>query len=195
MIVAFCGIDGSGKSALVNLLAERQLIPNCRAFRKVRGHNVTRIIQSHHMESPSYLSGPMARLLCQAYAIDFVDYYRNVQPQLIEAIGIMDRWKPCLEAWSSLLPARDRRSVQTLYSGLPDADIVFFLDTDPIIAHSRVRQRRTKGTDENLGVLQQLRSAYISVFESYRGRVVLLEQSDLTTMAERAASYVRQLIL
>ena len=177
MIVAFCGIDGAGKTTLIRGLLDCGVFDNAKCFRKCNKENadrVHRLSKPRHPHARTYLGDPLSLTCCWAYAFDFIAFYESIRTSLGNGVNLMDRWRPCLEAWIALLPHEKQCGLLQVASLLPHADLTFLLDVDPDVALHRLRRTRDAKPDETSDLLSTLRGCYIKLAASGISRTVVL---------------------
>lgn len=162
VLIAFSGIDGSGKSTLIRALRSLPTLRHCTAYRKCYTSNVDHLLELHEgkLSRESYLQGSLAVALRWAFALDFiVDYRQNVKPLLVEGgIIMLDRWTPCAIAWGAVVKVGT--AIREVMAALPKPDIIIHLDITPLEAYTRLRSTRVARLDEDPLILREFRKAY-----------------------------------
>src|SRR6266542_3723629 len=99
-IVAFCGIDGSGKTTTLDRLREDDRFRFARFVKKQQKDDFQRVLRLAPPSEPlseAYFEGHFAQAARWAHALDFLRFYETVvQPQESGADLILsDRWSFC----------------------------------------------------------------------------------------------------
>lgn len=186
-LISFSGIDGSGKSTLINCLKEYLNkigilnVSICDAAKPcVYNNKINSIAQS--------LNGNMFNvfgtdLVNFCYAIDYI---KNLEYQVIPAlvngdIVIMHRNEMCCKAYSMAYNC-NMRILNRILSSFPRPDLHFYLDIDPGISIERLNKRRkttgeTPTYKENYDTLTKVRNNYFSLIQNEYSSVQIVDAS------------------
>jgi thymidylate kinase len=161
-LVAFCGIDGAGKSTLVQLLASRQELDAC-VLKKEDKHACELVARHHarqHHDARDWETGPFAAAVALATAIDFLSHYTAaIVPALArQSLVIVDRYTPCYEAY--LESTGYPYDAALVFAGVRPADLVVYVETPVELALARCQARGSAGEDETAGVQRRFAAAY-----------------------------------
>lgn len=160
-LLAFCGIDGSGKSTQIARLAAWARGIGLRT-------RVNRLIVS---DDPFYsalepIESSISRaLFCELMTFQRYARIREIIPaQLAEFdLVICDRYLPCDEAYSFGYGCRSLEILGAVRDNVPRPDHTFLLDIAPELALVRIhrRNKHVNGRHENLEMLSNTRRAYL----------------------------------
>jgi dTMP kinase len=168
IVVAICGLDGSGKSTQVKFLTSHLKNQGYKAeFSKVNpliGTDVLLKLSEKLFGDPyDYHPGIPPTILNSVLACDFTRHYLNVLGTSNELdYLICDRHKLCYivypEAYGS-----EMKWIENILSLIPDPDITIYLDTSVDVCTSRLLNRTEEPVrkDENPELLTEVKSRYL----------------------------------
>ena len=179
-VLAFCGIDGSGKSSLINRLEEDQLLPNARFARKSVSTNV-QLVSKLYADSPNnpedWLRGPFAESIGAAWSLDFASHYlTEIEPALSNCQYLVcDRYVQCASAILHL--TNTAASWHNMLRKFTKPNLIVFIDTDVLVASSRWNDRGSIKPHENEIVQRKFREAYSEVFKKCSTEIFTLSNN------------------
>lgn len=179
--VAVCGIDGAGKSTVIEYLISTGQLPG--AARSTRhGRANVRALASSVDILGDVMAGPMAHEIRLAHALDFLAYYHLVHARdrpASKTYLLCDRWKLCYLAWS-LTEQSSYPAVSRLLEAIPDTDVTIVLDLDPTIAAARAQAVGANPEQNSAAVLTAFRAAYLELAPSQPDTHVLPVDAEET---------------
>jgi thymidylate kinase len=112
-LIAFCGIDGAGKSSLIRRLADEEAIAGAVYLRNRRRTTMNVVIEYGPCDEEGrrdWAQGPFAENVAAAAAIDFLHHYdREIAPRLAGGnLLVCDRYALCCEAFLRAAGSRFR---------------------------------------------------------------------------------------
>jgi thymidylate kinase len=179
-IVAFCGIDGSGKTTMVNCMSKDPRFRTA-AFvnnQKEDYHRLLRLAPPIDPLPEAYLNGSFAQAARWALALDFLRFYeRIVQPlEYNAALIVSDRWSFCTITLADVFTNLSAEIEFTLRN-VPLPTLTFYLEVDPKDAIGRLQRRGPLAHDEHIQLLTACRDAYDRYFNRYRGPLTRITTS------------------
>jgi thymidylate kinase len=175
-IIAICGIDGTGKSTIVNELERRSLIPGASYVRLEKKLPSNRSVINKYgsrlyNDGRDWLEGSYAESIGIGLAFDFLEHYEtNIEPLLGNVPYIVsDRYFPCFVSY--LESIYSTFSANELFNGTRDPDIVFFVYIQEETLVLRHQSRGGKQEDEDPVVMSRFNRAYRDFFERSSLRV------------------------
>lgn len=179
--IAFCGIDGSGKSTLIEYLV------------RILQDKYSVVVAKCPFESKKLLKDSGNELFGDvkdvemkriAMAFEFVNYHksiRNVEPQII----LSDRYSICYR----LLNIIDNITVDTIkrldkiFNLLPEPDLYVFCDITPQTAYNRLI---TRGNfvfeEENIEILSRLSLLYKNFFRNTKVPTLKISANSMSEL-------------
>jgi len=162
-LIAFCGIDGAGKSTLVRRLAAEAFLPDAVFLHKSFSATAD-LVKRHHprpfRDGREYLGGSFAHAVAFASTLDFVHHYHeNIRPHLgHRRFVVADRYSLCYQAYARSAGAP--LDVGGLLAEVRPPDLVVYVTVPPEVAVGRYEQRGGAGEDENAEVMVRFDRAY-----------------------------------
>jgi thymidylate kinase len=170
-IFAFCGVDGAGKSTIVDTLQRRGRLRDAVYVRRPKpdmGNSalLRRYFRRHFNDGRDWISGPFAEAMGIALAFEFLDHYdRNVTPLLGQhPVIISDRYALCFEAY--LWSIRSEAGASALFAGIQPPTHTFYVHVDRLELANRQCQRGGIQDDENPEVMRRFDEAYRELLAS-----------------------------
>ncbi|WP_246281885.1 dTMP kinase [Fodinicola acaciae] len=169
MLVSFCGLDGSGKTTQVRLLADR-----LRTAKEVCVLRSTTPAYAADPEVVRFLAGDtpdadipgVLRHVGMLSAADRLRQFRTeVRPRLLDGcVVILDRFVFSAYAWAVARGFRDLRWLRELNRHLPTPDVSIVLDVDPLTALGRLRARgdQARWEERDLARVAAVRAALLT---------------------------------
>lgn len=168
-IVCFCGIDGSGKSTLIDKIKTSALAENFLFKSFNYRDNVAQFINQNpkiDISSINRYSYRAKSRLVDAYAIDFVNFYKNEIESLEDTkkIILCDRWFHDILAFESSLSVKSKIT-EKLFTGINKGDLIFYINAIPEIAYKR-QLRVGILSKKNLSLLVDYYNGYNNYFKN-----------------------------
>jgi dTMP kinase len=172
-IIAICGIDGSGKSTIIDRLRAEPMLRDACFIKKQDKENINRVIDLNTPIGPmpqAYLKGPLAASIRWAHAFDYLRFYETTVRPLTRrhSILVSDRWSFCPIAFANV-GTRLAEDIDFLLRHVGRPDLTIFLDVDAETAFARLQARGPVLDDEHIDLLRAYREAYENYFASYSG--------------------------
>ena len=189
--VVFEGGDGSGTTTQVSLLTERlNNYTNIKHFSTFEptGEVIGKLIRSALKKEITFKPETLAML----FAAQRNEHLYG-QDGILEHIKkgclvISDRYALSSFVYQGIECGNDLPF--SLNSRFPAPEITFFLDIDPQIAHSRMKNRSSFEIYEYLEFMEKVRLQYISCIEIYRKMGAKVEIIDASKSAQEVADQV-----
>lgn len=166
MLIAFCGIDGSGKSTQLDMLV-RELAQ----YNTYKTKQPTDFYRKYdrflsYTSQTKKVDEMYLRELALVAAADKLRHYNTeIRPKIDSHIVISDRYVYSTYAYFYARGLVDLDWLQTINRYLPLPDITFYIDTNPIIAMKRVKRRDKNNMNEeekNIEILFSAREIFTS---------------------------------
>ena len=175
-LIAFCGIDGAGKSSLVARLDEENVIPGASFLHKVRKTSLNLVSKygvRDEAGKQNWARGPFAENAAAASTIDFLHHYDTViAPRLAAGEWLVcDRYALCYDAYN-LGVGTDFR-LPEVFKQLRRPDWLVFVDAPVEVVLERIAARGGPSDDEQPAAIRCQREGYFSL---------LAEQNDVPTL-------------
>lgn len=180
LFIVLEGIDGSGKSSLVDPIA-RYFIDKGKTVWVTSEPTTSEIGE---LARETLKQGNRDRLRALLMAADRIDHTREIREFLKDpnAVVICDRYKHSALAYQTLtFPAED---INVLNKGCLEPDLVIYMDISPDVALSRIDLRGgKKEVFEKLDLLKKVKDNYDKID---MGRVIKIDNSYMTIETTRA---------
>jgi thymidylate kinase len=164
-VVALCGVDGVGKTTLVEMIENRNLFPFAKYLKK-DSSSISELVEKYHRRTNGFYdwnSGSFAAAVAVGAALDWLSYYdRVIAPLLSEhQFLVVDRYLPCYASYlTCTVPSIDP---EALFHGTHPPDLVIMVDADDALLPDRYLKRGGAGEDENLQLMRMMRTGYARV--------------------------------
>lgn len=197
--IAFCGIDGAGKTSLASELLKLPQLKNGLYLKKHYRENANRLIRAHPGEASNcrcYLSGRFALAHRWAYALDFLHCYQNEIAPLFarEGVLLLDRWSPCILAWADMVAKKCCDNIALVASALPSPEVLIYVELDPFEARRRIEARGDPRPDEDIAILCALEQSYNRVFKRYNIPVHRVDNRSFSQALDHCEDIVRRIM-
>ena len=188
LAVAFVGIDGSGKTTLIERVGQRLRAGGVMTHElkaRTGRSGLEKLGRRQDLPKLGDLFGPEATTLMMAslawQAIGEAKQLRRTP----DAVLLFDRYMHCALALTRILSPAAESKVRCLFQRLPPADLIYFLDTPIDIAQSRAASRGA--SQKSLAFLRSFDCAYRSLPE-WSGMIALDGRQSTDCLAERVVS-------
>lgn len=169
MIVAFCGIDGAGKTSIITEI-KKWLSENdysVKYLKAVKGtstycKNFDKIVESYKDMFSENLPGEYGSVLLGFQLFQESEKLKRQKNKY--DIILLDRWTTCHEAYSYAYIIKNKPLKSILKSCLTP-DLTFLIDVDLETALKRVNQREVVKKQESYPILKRARKKYLKIAE------------------------------
>ncbi len=173
------GIDGSGKSTQAKLLTERLRASgkDCALFREPGGTPLGEQVRKILLDQPDKMGAMAEMLLFSAARAELVR--QIIKPALAQGcIVILDRFTDSTTAYQGYGRGLDLALIETVnrasMQGVEPA-VTFLFDIAADEALNRHRRTHDRMEQEGVAFMEKVRRGYLSVAESYPGRIAVLD--------------------
>ena len=171
-LIAVCGVDGSGKSSLVDAMERRGLLPDCAYLRRPKspdanGPLVGRYARREHGDGRDWISGDFAEAMGVALAYDFLEHYHNnVRPLLgRKRFIVCDRFTLCFVAYLNSIGSPF--PIEAAYARTRRPDLTLYVQVPPEVHDERLLGRSGRADDEHPEVSANFHGAYLELLPCY----------------------------
>lgn len=171
MIIAVCGIHGSGKTTLIDALKVSCAGTNYTYLKNDYYENI-KMIEYRHAEYELREVRRDNNDYTQAYVwaktFDYLQYYQKaIRPALAgQQTIVSDRWSYCYRALAMTIP-EITGPCWRLLKLIPRPDIIVYMDVDPEKAYHRIISRGNATPEETIPQLAVLRDNYEKIFDLF----------------------------
>jgi thymidylate kinase len=187
-LIAICGVDGVGKSTLIDML-ENDLGQQDILFTRKNIHKNSDLIKQFHgvlrKEQQDWFASSFSRANAFACAFDFLAHYHEIIKPIISdgRVAICDRYKPCYLAYGFVVSSV-YEDICDLLMNIPEAEYIFYID-----AHIDLIMKRlaSKEPDEihNKSLLIAYANAYEQILESQSNVVRIYNNEDIRDVYQK----------
>lgn len=160
--IAFEGIDGSGKTSLIqSLRTEFQSLDIPIFTGKEPGDDTARAVNSIYKSNQD-----VASRLIQTYKIGRDKHQEHIKKYLPQGIYLCDRWLWSTQAYNGSSPSLTKLITKSGQNILVP-DLTIYLKTDPLVAMQRLQKRTVLDTKfENLENLRKVSQRYDDIYKN-----------------------------
>lgn len=165
-LIAFCGIDGAGKTSLIARLEQDGVIPGAVYLRKERKTSINLVVEyglNDESGGQNWAQGPFAENAATATALDFLHHYdKNIAPRLAAGeLLVCDRYALCYEAYMYAVGAEF--PFPGIFKRLRRPDLLIYVDVPVEVVIRRFQMRGGATEDEQPEVMRRYRGAYLTL--------------------------------
>lgn len=190
-LIAVCGVDGAGKSSLVDEMERRRMLPDCAYMRRPKteetnGALVARHAPRRHGDGRDWISGEFAEAMGVALAFDYLEFYdRSVRPLIgVRSFIVCDRYALCFIAY--LKSIGSAFPIAAAYDKLWRPDLTVYVSVPLDVLHERHARRGGRADDEHPEVSVNFDKAYRELLPLYAPEHVVLDNGG--TLEEGVSS-------
>ncbi|MBS0031790.1 dTMP kinase [Chitinophaga sp. 22321] len=194
-IIAFCGVDGSGKTSIVDYLHEQDFFDRALYIKKTFSRNVSVIKNYHHRNYNSnkdWVTGSFAEAVSYASCLDFLQHYHSCIAPNIGAYDFLvcDRHALCFAAYH--LAVGGSMNMSDLFEGVRVPDLYFFIDAPLSELENRYEKRGGASEDESVEVMHIYRESYMRLLKETKIPVVWIKNDgSLEEVFEKVTTALR----
>lgn len=169
MRIAICGIDGAGKSTIINKLFK--YYSNITAVQVCKVEFKCKNFFDHIL---NYDASIERKVTLRAYmAYDFVNYYFGFQN--CNELLLCDRYDICYQVLNQVeeLPQKYIDILNEIYSIIPEADLYVYIDVPVQVASMRLNNRGNRASNENDDILMKMKSHYNKELQSKKNVLII----------------------
>lgn len=162
-LIAFCGIDGAGKSTLIRMVRERGLLDDAVFVRKELRESTSAVYLYHrrtYEDERDWVTGSYAYSIGLGAAFDFLRHYHySIRPHLgVRRHVVSDRYAICYQAY--LLSTGYPLPVDDMFHKIARPDVLVYLHVPAAVAAERQAARGGASEDEAPEVMVRFEAAY-----------------------------------
>lgn len=188
-IISFHGLDGAGKSTLMDELERSGMLPDAAYIRKEYRLNA-QLVQEYcgraSGDGKDWVAGSFAEAMSIATAFDFLAHYHaNIAPLIgRRSYVVCDRYALCYAAY--ILATGSNFSHHDLFRGVRKPDVAVLVDVDMDRLPERYAARGGASEDETLEVMQRFREGYERLLPLETARVIRVSNNGRLACAFRS---------
>lgn len=183
MIIAFVGVDGTGKSTLISLLAKYleetgKIVHIKKALRldSIFMKNYNMIRKEFSMQHPDK-KHQLNIIGSYIMSFDLLQHSGNIQKMdSTDKVIILDRWAICQQLYAKVWMA-ENDFTNIAYGMCLEPDITFVIDSEMNLIEQRLQNRGGANEHENILCLRRLKKLY-NKYAVEHEKAVLIENND-----------------
>jgi len=177
-LIAFCGVDGVGKSSLVAALGRDSKLAEALVLKKQTSPNLDALQTSFRRERGDWRDwndGPFAQAASIGAAMEFLHHNdTQIMPALAQdRLVICDRHAVCYAGY--LVSTGAELSHKDFFHNIRRPDLMFLVEVSVDELSRRLDARGGAREDENPVLSLRLRAAYHQLLASYSKRAVVIQ--------------------
>ena len=167
LLIAVCGIDGVGKTTLIDKL-KKETFSKDFVFVQKRTNEIFKLAKKYHPFAPAdgkpWIGNSFSRAIAYACAFDFLQHFsKNVQPQLEAGkVIVSDRYSLSWLVYAHIV-GNVYSDIRDLLGSIPEPDHLIY-----IYASNRVVKKRLEARGDKSATSEHRRKAYEEILTSYR---------------------------
>lgn len=195
MIIAFVGIDGTGKTTLLSLF-EKYLKKNNKQVQTFKAlKSETRFLNNYNMIKQEFLKdNPNMQHYFNVISSHLMSFDLFQQSEYLKEINnednviLLDRWAICQKLYSQVWMAENEFS-KLVYKACLVPDLTFVLDCDMDVVKKRLDLRGGPNEFENYLVLRRLKRQYLRYVETDENAVLIQNNGALDYAFQKMKKY------
>lgn len=196
MFIAFCGIDGSGKTTIIKeirkwLLSLGYDVKTLRPLKATSFYSKNfKIVTNHYKERfTENFPGHDGSVLLGFNLVQ--ESERMLKTKKENQIVLIDRWTPCHEAYSYAHLIKSKQ-LQAILDSCLIPDMTFLINVDLNVALNRISSRNQVKEQESYPILYRARKKYLKNAETTKG-IQIINNND--GELEKAIHSIKEAIL
>lgn len=182
MLIAFCGIDGCGKTTQLKMVKDKINQNNIYITKQPTDFYRSYDRFNLYINNEISISNLLLEELALLAASDKLRHYQlEIQPFVESSIVLSDRYIYSSYAYFYARGLHNIKWLKEINKYLPLPDITFYFDIDPIIALNRVKCRdgnKIKAEESNLQILNDAREAFVKEIWGKNKDFVLIDANQ-----------------
>ncbi|HEY6924150.1 MAG TPA: deoxynucleoside kinase [Steroidobacteraceae bacterium] len=188
----FCGIDGAGKSSIIDGLLHSPLGASITAVEKcdVKACRNALLAQLGFSDKRDFIHGQSGQLYALAGLFDYLTYSCG---RVLDREGLVlrDRCSCCFEAFCWAVSFETGMMAERMFRDFPRADVIIYVEADPAECMSRILRRDNgRALDESLELLKRFVAGYERVLD-HTANVFRITNSCLTDAVRSCEALIR----
>ncbi len=183
-IISICGIDGAGKTSIVEAMKEQDIFQNAHYLSLSKNPPcnrdiINRYCDREYSDSRDWIKGSFAETIGVGLAFDFLKHYKDNIESLLGHVDyiVTDRYFACficyLESINSTFP------IDSLFSIAKKPDLVIHPQVSVNVLSERHKTRGGEQDDEHPEVLLNFQNTYKKHFENVSYKVLTVNNDGL----------------
>jgi len=176
MLIAFCGVDGAGKTSLLEAVEKRLPQGEVRSIRS--DYELIYLVENYcrrsSMTGKDWLNGAFAETVALGGCFDFLSYYDKKILPLLETnrFVLADRYELCYRAY--LDSTNSGFDPTALFWKIRNPDLTIFVDAPSSLLETRYAGRGGASEAETISMADEFRKSYKKLLEFYPTKYVCI---------------------
>lgn len=197
--IAICGVDGSGKSTIVNMLEESNILKNVFFFRRTKYEDgnlnlVKKYFPRKYGDSRDWKESAFGKNIGLGILLDFIRCYdENAKAMEDYDYVVFDRFLPCYLAYIDIF--EDVTPLKGLLSKFVQPDLTLYIDAGISNLEKRYLNRQSGDDDEDIELMRMFDESYRRVFEKFQTKYQVIDNSgDLSSTKDQVLTAIKPVI-
>lgn len=179
--IAVCGVDGCGKSTIVNMLEDSNILKNVYFFRRTKYEDgnfnlIKKYFPRKYGDARDWKESEFGKNVGLGILLDFMRCYEeNIKAMRNYDYVVFDRFLPCYLAYIDIF--EDVTPYKDLFLKLVQPELTLYIDAGISNLEARFKARESEDDDEDIELMEMFDQSYRRVFEKFQTNYKIIDNS------------------